>query len=195
MHAFEEVVAAAVEIQAFCEKLKWQFCFIGGIAVQRWGSPRYTQDVDLTLLTGIGNEAAFVSAVLKSFPGRRQDASRFALLHRVLLVQSSAGIDVDMSLGALPFEERSIARATSWEIASDQSITTCSAEDLIVYKIVAGRDRDWSDVESVLARQHGKLNLSQALAELQPLLELKEDPESLEKFQQLVTRVERRLPS
>jgi hypothetical protein len=43
------ILAAAGEIQAFCQKQGWRFCFIGGVAVQRWGEPRLTQDVDLTL--------------------------------------------------------------------------------------------------------------------------------------------------
>ncbi len=53
------VLAAAVEVQDFCQQRKWRFCFIGGGAVQRWGEPRLTQDVDLTLLTGFGDEEMF----------------------------------------------------------------------------------------------------------------------------------------
>ena len=48
------VLRAAEEIQAFCQLRGWPFCFIGGVAVQRWAEPRLTQDVDLTLLTGFG---------------------------------------------------------------------------------------------------------------------------------------------
>jgi hypothetical protein len=51
------IFAAALEVQAFCRAQGWQFCFIGAIAVQRWGEPRLTQDVDLTILTGFGGEA------------------------------------------------------------------------------------------------------------------------------------------
>jgi hypothetical protein len=46
--------------QAFCDKQGWRACFVGGIAVQRWGEPRVTRDVDLTLLTGFGSEDDFV---------------------------------------------------------------------------------------------------------------------------------------
>lgn len=38
------VLEAAIEIQSFCQRRKWRFCFIGGVAVQRWGEPRLTQD-------------------------------------------------------------------------------------------------------------------------------------------------------
>jgi len=47
-------------------------------------------------------------------------------------------------------------------IANHDTLTTCSAEDLVVHKVFAGRGLDWGDVERVLIRQHGKLNLHQA---------------------------------
>ena len=76
-------------------------------------------------------------------------------------------------LAEFPFEERSVERASPWHWISDHVLTTCSAEDLLIHKVFAGRDRDWGDVEGVLIRQHGKLNLAQVRAELGPLLELK----------------------
>ena len=58
-----------------------------------------------------------------------------------------------------------------------------------MHKVFAGRDRDWGDVESVLARQKGKLNVDQIRTDLTPLLELKEDTASLPKFEQLAGRI------
>ena len=46
----------AREIQKLCRSSGWRFCFIGGIAVQRWGEPRFTHDADLTVFTGFGGE-------------------------------------------------------------------------------------------------------------------------------------------
>jgi hypothetical protein len=119
------VLAAAGEVQGFCQQQRWDFCFIGGIAVQRWGEPRMTQDVDLTLLTGFGREEQFTDTLLRSFPGRRPDAREFALNHRVLLVQTNSGVGVDIALGASPFEERSIHRASVWSWTADQALFTC----------------------------------------------------------------------
>jgi hypothetical protein len=67
------VLAAAGDVQRFCLERRWQFCFIGGVAVQRWGEPRLTQDVDLTVLTGLGNEERFADAMIGAF-GRGRDA-------------------------------------------------------------------------------------------------------------------------
>ncbi len=36
------IFAAALEVQAFCRARRWKFCFIGALAVQRWGEPRLT---------------------------------------------------------------------------------------------------------------------------------------------------------
>ena len=36
--------AAAAEVQEFLQERGWPFCFIGGLALARWGQPRTTQD-------------------------------------------------------------------------------------------------------------------------------------------------------
>lgn len=187
------VLAAAGQVQRLCQQHDWRFCFIGGVAVQRWGEPRMTQDVDLTVMTGFGVEEKFVDALLEELRPRRPDARAFALSRRVLLAQTIDGVSVDIALGALPFEERTVARASEWPVDPGLLLTTCSAEDLVVHKAFAGRDLDWGDVERVLIRQHGKLNLAQIRAELKPLLMLKDAPESLDKLERMLATLDRRL--
>jgi hypothetical protein len=187
------ILAAAGQVQRFCERQGWRFCMIGGIAVQRWGEPRFTQDVDLTLLTGFGDEERFVEVLLRQLTPRRPDARDFALRNRVLLAQTGEGVSVDIALGALPFEERCVARASAWRIDDNTTLTTCSAEDLVVHKTFAGRELDWGDVERVLTRQHGKLNWNQIRTELAPLLELKGAAEAMDKLDRMLATVERRL--
>ena len=187
------VLAAAGEVQRFCQQQGWRFCFIGGIAVQRWGEPRLTQDVDLTLLTGFGNEEEFADKLLRAFTARRTDARDFALSRRVVLVCTSSGVGIDVAFGALPFEERSVQRSSTWVWMKGQSLSTCSAEDLVVHKAFAGRDLDWGDVERVLIRQHGRLDLKQIRGELTPLLELKGAIEAMDKLEKMIATVDRRL--
>ncbi|MBM3840036.1 MAG: hypothetical protein FJ398_19135 [Verrucomicrobia bacterium] len=183
-----EVFATALEIQSFCEQRHWRFCFIGGIAVHRWGEPRVTDDVDLTLLTGFGTEEAFAEELLKHFRGRRADSLDFALHNRVLLLVGSQGTPIDLALGAIPFEARAIERSTIWLAGGLHALRTCSAEDLVTHKCFAGRDDDWIDVQGILARQWGRLNLELIRTELRPLLELKGQPESLGRLAALIDR-------
>jgi hypothetical protein len=172
------IFAAALELQAFCAAQGWRFCFIGAVAVQRWGEPRLTLDVDLSLLTGFGNEERFVDKLLGRFSGRRPDARDFALRHRVLLLTGAAAVPLDVALGAMPFEERAAGRASRFDIGEGHALLTCSAEDLLVFKAFAGRDKDWLDIEGIAVRQTRHLDEALVFRELEPLLELKGTPEA-----------------
>jgi len=95
---------------------------------------------------------------------------------------------MDIALGAVGFEERSIQRSSMWEVEENVSLRTCSAEDLIVHKCFANRERDWSDVDGILARQWNTLNLKLVRTELKPLAELKEEPEIVVRLEEKITR-------
>ena len=170
--------AAAAEVQAFCASRGWRCSVIGGLAVQRWGDPRQTRDVDLTLFTGLGGEEQFIDPLLARYAGRIEDARTFAIERRVVLVETSRGIPIDIALGGLPFEGRVVERSTAFHVQPGVSLITCSAEDLVVLKAFAGRAQDWLDVEGVIVRQGPALNRDLILTELGPLLDLKDDPEA-----------------
>lgn len=182
------IFAAGLDIQAACEARGFRFCVIGGVAVQRWGEPRLTRDVDVTVLTGFGNEARFVDELLGAYQPRIDDARDFALRNRVLLLRTAAGVPIDVSLGAMPFEERVVDRSSPFLLGGGLSMRTCSAEDLVVLKAFAGRDQDWPDIEGVIARQAQALDSALILRELGPLLELKEDMRPLERLRELLKR-------
>ena len=188
------VLAAAGEVQRFCLEAQWQFCFIGGVAVQRWGEPRLTQDVDLTILAGFGHEERFTDALLRdALPCWRSDAREFALRHRVLLTSHRKRRGRGCGARCAAIRSTGIERSSPWFWTPDDSLITCSAEDLVVHKVFAARDLDWADVERVLIRQHGRLDLAQIRDELQALLELKGEPEAMAKFEQKIATVARRL--
>jgi hypothetical protein len=184
------LIRAAAEVQAFCVQQGWHFCFIGGLAVQRWGEPRVTRDADLTVITGFGDEGRFVDTILSTFAGRIDDARQFALKRRVVLVQARNQVGIDVSLGALPFEERIVERASDFEIDKDVWITTCSAEDLIVLKAFAGRPLDWGDISGIAIRQGDKLDQELVWTELLPLLDLKETPDDADKLREILKRAQ-----
>jgi hypothetical protein len=181
------VVLAAVELQRALEDFGRPFCFIGGLALQRWGQPRYTSDADATLLTDWVDDEAAVDFLLDRFRGRRTDTREFALRARVLLLKSSDDVNLDVALGALDFERRSIERSSDWKY-HDVLLRTCSAEDLIVHKAFASRDQDWVDVEFVLMTQGRKLKVAEIFDELRPLVELKEDATILPRLEALMRK-------
>jgi hypothetical protein len=171
-----ELFEPAKKLQDFCDQQGWRSCVIGGIAVIRWGRPRVTRDIDVNILAGFGGEAEVIDTLLAA---RLPDAREFARAKRVLLLYASDGTGIDVSLGALPFEEKVIERASSFAFAQDLELRTCSAEDLIVMKLFASRPGDIRDVEGVAIRNRGRLDWDYIEEQLQPLAELKQEPEIL----------------
>lgn len=178
---------AAKEVGGFMAGRRWRFCLIGGLAVQRWGEPRTTLDADFTLLTGWGDEESYAKALLEAFESRIPDGHTFALTHRVLLLRASNGRNVDIALGALPFEAKMIQRSVSVEFAPGFILPCCTAEDLFVLKAFAGRPRDWVDAENIAIRQP-QLDGNYILGELAELCELKDSPDILERARRLLRR-------
>jgi len=174
-----DLFEAALHLQTFCDLQDWRSCFIGGIAVQRWGEPRVTRDVDLTILAGFGSEQRFIEPLLAAYPARIAEAEQFALRHRVLLLRSAAGIGIDISFGALPFEETVIRRASSFAFGPGVCLRTCSAEDLVVLKLFASRALDVHDAEGVVLRNKRQLDWQYIENQLLPLAEVKDEPSIL----------------
>ncbi len=176
------LLEAALEIQDFFKSRNWDFYIIGGLAVVRWGDPRATQDVDVTLLTRFQRESEYIEVLFDRFKARMPDGAAFALKNRVALLAASNGTPLDVALGGIPFEESALKRATCFEFVPGVSLRTCSAEDLVVLKAFADRPQDWLDVSGILTRQRGKLDWGYVLKYLRPLCELKEAPEIVDRL-------------
>ena len=183
-----ELIRAAADLQAICESHHWNYCFIGGLAVQRWGEPRETVDVDLTLLTGFGDEQRFVKVLMEAFEARIDQAAQFASVNRVLLLRAASGVGLDIALGGLPFEALAVSRSSLFTFPPDVPLRVCSAEDLLVLKAFADRPKDWLDIEGILIRQADHLDWRYVRAQLEPLAELKDAPELVDKLERMRER-------
>ena len=153
------IFEAAVEVAAFLEDKQIPYAVLGGLAVQHWGEPRTTQDVDIVVMVSSESEEEFLKTMLQRFRPRMADALSFAKRHRILLISTGDGIPVDLSLGIPGYEEEAIRRVSKVSFTGFSPIRVVSAEDLIIHKCVAGRARDAEDIERILIRQKGKLDL------------------------------------
>ncbi len=57
-----------------------------------------------------------------------------------------------------------------------------------MFKVFAGRPRDWLDVEGIVAKSGARIDWIGVRADLRTLLELKEDIESLPRLETILTR-------
>ena len=192
MESTNRLLDAAGEIQAFCEQERWPFCFIGGIAALHWGEARVTRDADLTVFTGVSDEARYVDRLLGRFASRIEEGRDFALRHRVLLLRATNGIPLDVSLGALSFEEKAVSGASLLEFAPGVKLWLCSPAALVVFKVFAGRPQDWLDVEGIVVKSGKLVDWSEVRRDLAELLDLKGDPESLSRLETILASVPHR---
>jgi hypothetical protein len=179
-----DLIAAASRLQSSWEAIGFQFCFIGGLAVQHWGEPRLTNDVDATIWTEFGNERPVIDRLLADLKGRIEKPIEFALINRVLLVQESGGVDVDVALAAFPFERDLIGRAQK-QPYRDTALLICGPSDLVILKAFANRPRDWQDIRGILIRSGSQLDWNLIETELKVLAMLKEEPEILDQLRNL----------
>jgi predicted nucleotidyltransferase len=184
------VWSAAREVVDWLDERGISSCLIGGLAVLRWGEPRFTRDVDLTVLAPFGEETAVIDSCLARFDGRIPDAREFASTRRILLLKASNGVPVDIALGAIDFEIESLRRATPYEFESGVTVRTCSAEDLIVHKSVAARPQDLVDMKGVVNRQVENLDVALIRRWLQIFGDLKEDPDIGRPFEDFLRRAQ-----
>ena len=90
---------------------------------------------------------------------------------------------MDVSCGALPFEEEVIARATRVDVGG-LVVPLATPEDLIVMKAIAHRGRDMADIEAILDAQP-KLDVNRVrrwVGEFAAVLEMPEIADDLEKL-------------
>lgn len=150
---------------------------IGGVAASLWGKPRLTADVDAVILLSIEDLPRLIEAAAKvGLIPRLADAEDFARRHRVLLLRhQQSGIDVDISLGILPFEVEAVERSVVHKVGR-LAIRLPTPEDLIIFKAVAHRPQDLLDIQAII-NAHPKLDRQRIKHWVQDFAQVLEMPE------------------
>jgi predicted nucleotidyltransferase len=125
---------------------------IGGIAVSLLGSPRYTADLDAVFLLTLQDLPPLLEKAAKlGIEPRISDPIGFARKNRILLLRHvSSGIDIDLSLGILPFEVEMVERSIEIDVGQ-LKLRLPTPEDLIIMKAIAHRPKDLVDIQTVAA--------------------------------------------
>jgi hypothetical protein len=165
----------------------YRYAVIGGISLSQWGYSRYTLDVDIKVLVPNTEYASARAVIRAAFP----EPARTHIPQNPLIVSVTIrGVIVDFLLTLPGYEEQIIERAVARDLGG-WFIQICSAEDLIIQKMVAGRARDWLDVEELLIAQHGRLDEAYIEGWLSQFAEALEKPEILSAYQVMREKVNR----
>ena len=180
---------AAWEVHQFLSQLGVRYAIIGGIAVQFWGEPRLTVDLDVTVVAPPDEPEALVRAIVSHFSSRHDDPIAFARETRIVPVRASNGCPVDISLAVPGYEDEMMRRAVDYELEPGKVVRMASAEDLIIHKAVAGRPQDLRDIAGVVYRQRATLDATYIRRWLRDFAAVLEMPEILDRFEQPWKRV------
>ena len=149
-------------LRAFSSALRACGCrwyLFGAQAVTIWGRPRLTMDVDVTVHLASIDAAGLVACLAAvGFRLSGEFSDEFVRTTRVLpLVYQPSGVPVDVVLAGPGLEERFLERTERVKVG-DFTVPVISPEDLIVTKVLAGREKDIEDIRGILEVRGDRLD-------------------------------------
>lgn len=159
---------------------------IGGIAVGAIGEPRVTGDVDVIGYVAMEQAIALIdTAVAAGFqvaPDEREKLQATGTLrfHKGLF-------ELDIILASLPFEDDARARARKHRLFG-RLVPLPTPEDLILFKVLAGRDKDMVDAVGVARRHLPRLDRRYLHEAVKAVCELAEDLEPQRRLDEVLRK-------
>jgi|BarGraNGADG00212_1021973.scaffolds.fasta_scaffold00180_2 hypothetical protein len=171
----------------FLEQAGIRHLVIGGLAVGVIGEARTTGDVDVVGYASTEDALALITKASDAGFDVRPEVERERLRATGTLRFRQGPFQLDVILASLPFEEAAHARAVSKRLFG-RVVLFPTPEDLIVFKVLAGRDKDMLDAIGV-ARRHlptlDRLYLDQTI---QGICDLAEDMEPWRRLESVLRK-------
>lgn len=152
-----DLIDSVIAFQDFLKKESIPVMAIGGIAVAVWGEPRLTRDIDMKVLISRDKRGKLLT-ILRTFTPLQEDSDESFRRLGLAFFRDSNGVRIDVMLADTIFDETAIGRALDIDFTLEKKIRVCTAEDLIVYKMLSTRTKDRADVESVVQKQGDALD-------------------------------------
>jgi hypothetical protein len=94
----------------------------------------------------------------------------------LLLKHAPTGVEVDLSIAWLSFEEEAIAAAEVMELG-EARVPVARPEDLVIYKTIAWRPQDQQDVERLIVLHRETIDRDRVMLIVRELCEALDEPE------------------
>lgn len=168
------------------------YMIIGGQALLLYGIVRSTRDIDLTL--GIDSddyekiEKICENLGLNILP---ENPKQFVNETRALPAEdSNLHIRIDFIFSFSPFERQAIKRASQKKLAG-YNVKFASCEDLIIFKMIAGRAVDIEDVKSLLNKKADSIDYDYIYKWLAEFAQIPEYKNVAGRFKKLLSDIKR----
>jgi hypothetical protein len=138
---------------------KIPYMLVGGFAVNYYGTPRATGDIDISLLVNSDNIINLIKAFKKQkFILHEKDILMLLKISNHFLVYDAKNIyRVDCWLPKTDFELKALSRRKKARLLG-KNVYLPAVEDLILFKLLAGREKDLEDLKWIFKRQGAKLD-------------------------------------
>jgi hypothetical protein len=130
------------KVVAFLNSEKYKYLIIGGIAAGTLGEPRTTADVDVDIVINKENIPDFLDKARKA---------GFKVIHL-------EEFHVDFIIASTDLETMAFEKAKAIKLYGIKALFP-SPEDLVLMKIIPGREKDLLDAKGVIIRHKGKLDM------------------------------------
>lgn len=152
-HIRATLIESFLLLNRFFQEHDIRYCLIGGIAAGFWSEPRYTQDMDFTVVTEDKTILSLSKLLKKSgFQVKQQENSQCQIIQKGTLK-----FQADLILAETNYQDWVVARALEVNLFESKTYI-CRAEDLIILKLIAHRRQDLLDIENVLKKNKNSLD-------------------------------------
>ncbi len=157
--ALSPFAAALADLKEALAALRVDWYVFGAQAALIHGAARVTADIDVTLRLGKVTPARLASALKRQGFQLRVADPAFVRTTRVLpVVHVRTSVPADLVIAGPGLEDAFLERATVHDLGGVR-VPVARAEDVIVMKVLAGRDKDLDDVASILAARAAVLDV------------------------------------
>jgi len=136
--------------------------FGGAIALAYYATPRATIDIDVNAFVRVerAEEVLDLLATLGARPLRDEERRRLARDGQVRVHWDGTPVDLFFSYDS--FHERCLERRRRVPFGEGDWIHVLAPEDLLVFKALFARDKDWRDIDELAYALAGELDVAYA---------------------------------
>jgi hypothetical protein len=143
--------ALLTELAAALDEQGIEWMLVGGLAVGVWTVPRGTKDIDLALTVPSTARlaAALAAARLEVAPSQLEGLPQGGVVRVRRSEPGRPSLVVDLLCAGTKFEREALGLRRPTELFGVRTWVV-SPDDLLLYKLIAGRPRDMADVDRLL---------------------------------------------
>jgi hypothetical protein len=182
MRQLDELIIKVSEIFG---KVRIPYMFVGAVSVNYWGLPRTTSDIDVIISIKNKNKNERIEKLVREFRKENFDCSSYEIVEALkekshfTVHDKLSPYRVDVKGIYTDFDKESFSRRKRRKILG-RNLWINSPEDLILAKLLFGREQDLADARGIILRQRDNLEVSylkkrsQRMGTYQKLAELME---------------------